>query len=70
VAQRIADLEKDSDQKATQMNELRAAEEKLRTIIAQTDTKVEALRREIEIVKVNESVQKAQAGRDLALGLG
>ena len=29
VAQRIADLEKDAGQKATQMNELRAAEEKL-----------------------------------------
>ena len=49
VAQRIADLEKDAGQKSTQMNELRAAEEKLRTVIAQTYTKVEALRREIEM---------------------
>lgn len=50
VAQRIADLEKDATQKSTQMTELRAAEEKLRTVIAQTDTKVEALHRAIDIV--------------------
>ena len=61
VAQRIADLEKDATQKSGQMTELRASEEKMRGIIAQTDTKIEALRREIEMVKVNESVQKAQA---------
>src|SRR3990167_2143668 len=61
VAQRIADLEKDATQKSGQMTELRAAEEKLRMVISQTDVKIEALRREIEIVKVNESVQKAQA---------
>ena len=61
VAQRIADLEKEAAQKSGQMTELRAAEEKMRGVIAQTDTKIEALRREIEMVKVNESVQKAQA---------
>ncbi|MCW5134583.1 PspA/IM30 family protein, partial [Burkholderia cenocepacia] len=61
VAQRIADLERDATQKATQVAEMRTAEDKLRQIIATTDTKVEALRREIEVVKVNESVQKAQA---------
>ncbi|MET3664985.1 PspA/IM30 family protein [Caulobacter sp. 1776] len=61
VAQRIADLEKDATQKSGQMTELRAAEEKMRTVISQTDVKIEALRREIEMVKVNESVQKAQA---------
>lgn len=61
VAQRIADLEKEAGQKGGQMTELRAAEEKMRGVIAQTDTKIEALRREIEMVKVNESVQKAQA---------
>jgi phage shock protein A len=61
VAQRIADLERDATQKAEQVAQLRTAEDKLRNIIAQTDTKIEALRREIEVVKVNDSVQKAQS---------
>ncbi len=61
VATRIADLERDSAQKATQTAELRTAEDRLRQIVAQTDTKIEALRREIEVVKVNESVQRAQS---------
>jgi phage shock protein A len=61
VAQRIADLERDSGQKGGQVAELRAAEDKLRQVIGQTDGKIEALRREIEIVKVNESVQRAQS---------
>ncbi|MET0273874.1 MAG: PspA/IM30 family protein, partial [Phenylobacterium sp.] len=61
VAQRIADLERDSNQKIEQVAQLKTAEEKLRTIIGQTDTKIEALRREIEVVKVNDSVQRAQA---------
>ncbi len=61
VAQRIADLERDATQKAEQVVQLRAAEDKLRTIVAQTDTKIEALRREIEVVKVNDSVQRAQS---------
>lgn len=75
VAQRIADLERDANTKAGQVAELRAAEEKLRQVISTTDTKIEALRREIEVVKVNESVQKAQsavvarsAGAGSALG--
>ncbi|WP_332768665.1 PspA/IM30 family protein [Phenylobacterium sp.] len=61
VATRIADLERDSLQKATQTAELRTAEDRLRQVVAQTDTKIEALRREIEVVKVNESVQRAQS---------
>jgi phage shock protein A len=61
VAQRIADLERDATQKSEQDTQLRTAEDKLRTIIAQTDTKIEALRREIEVVKVNDSVQRAQS---------
>lgn len=61
VAQRIADLEAESTQKASQVAEMRAAEERLRQVIAQTDNKIEALRREIEVVKVNESVQRAQS---------
>lgn len=61
VAQRISDLERDSTQKLTQVGELRTAEDRLRQVISQTDNKIEALRREIEVVKVNESVQRAQA---------
>jgi len=61
VAQRIADLDRDGGQKASQAQELRAAEDRLRTTISATDTKIENLRREIEIVKVNESVQRAQS---------
>jgi phage shock protein A len=61
VAQRIADLERDAGTKEGQSQELRVAEDRLRQVIAGTDTKIEALRREIEIVKVNESVQRAQS---------
>lgn len=61
VAQRIADLERDSGVKAGQVAELKAAEEKLRAIIVATDAKIETLRREVEVVRVNESVQRAQA---------
>lgn len=61
VAQRIAELERDAATKEGQIAEMRTAEAKLREIIAQTDTKVESLRREIEVVKVNDSVQRAQA---------
>lgn len=61
VAQRIADLERDINTKANQVLEMRTAEDKLRQVIGATDTKIEALRREIEVVKVNESVQRAQA---------
>jgi phage shock protein A len=61
VAQRIADLERDGGQKSGQLAELHASEAKLRQVISQTDAKIEALRREIEVVKVNESVQRAQS---------
>jgi phage shock protein A len=61
VAQRIADLERDAGTRTTQVAELRAAEDKLRQVVATTDTKIEALRREIEVVKVKESVQRAQS---------
>jgi phage shock protein A len=61
VAQRIADLERDAGVKAGQVAELKTAEARLRQVISQTDTKIEALRREIEVVKVNESVQRAQS---------
>ena len=61
VAQRIADLESDIAVKEPQIGDMRAAEEQLHTAIAATDRRIETLRREVEVVKVNESVQKAQA---------
>ena len=61
VAQRIADLEQDIALKEPQIGEMRAAEDQLHQAITATDRRIETLRREVEVVKVNESVQKAQA---------
>lgn len=61
VAQRIADLEQDIALKAPQVEDMRTAEEQIHVAVAATDRKIENLRREVEVVKVNESVQKAQA---------
>ena len=61
VAQRIADLEQDVATKAPQIADMRAAEDQIHAAIAATDRKIEQLRREVDVVKVNESVQKAQA---------
>jgi phage shock protein A len=61
VAQRIADLESEIATRGPMIEDMRAAEAKLRTAIAATDQKIETLRREIDIVKVNDSVQRAQA---------
>ncbi len=61
VAQRIADLEQDIALKEPQIEGMRAAEDQLHTAITATDRRIETLRREVEVVKVNESVQKAQA---------
>ncbi|WP_165185800.1 PspA/IM30 family protein [Caulobacter soli] len=61
VAQRIADLEQDIALKDPQVADMRAAEDQLHQAITATDRRVETLRREVEVVKVNESVQKAQA---------
>jgi len=61
VAQRIADLEQDIALKEPQIGDMRAAEDQLHTAITVTDRRIETLRREVEVVKVNESVQKAQA---------
>jgi phage shock protein A len=61
VAQRVADLEQDIAMKAPQIDEMRAAEDNIHKAIAGTDRRIEQLRREVEVVKVNESVQKAQA---------
>jgi phage shock protein A len=75
VAQRIADLEQEVTLKEPQLGEMRSAEDRLHQIIAATQQKVEGLRREIDVVKVNESVQRAQAsvvaggsGANAALG--
>ncbi len=61
VAQRIADLEQSIALKAPQVDGMREAEEQIHTAVAATDRKIEHLRREVDVVKVNESVQKAQA---------
>ncbi len=61
VAQRVADLEQDIAMKAPQVAEMRAAEDSIHKAVAATDRKIEQLRREVEVVKVNESVQRAQA---------
>ena len=61
VAQRIADLESDIALKEPQIADMRTAEDQLHTAISATDRRIETLRREVEVVKVNESVQKAQA---------
>jgi phage shock protein A len=61
VAQRIADLEQDIAMKAPQVADMRQAEDQIHAAIAATDRKIEQLRREVDVVKVNESVQKAQA---------
>ncbi|MDB5683960.1 MAG: PspA/IM30 family protein [Sphingomonas bacterium] len=61
VAQRIADLEQDIAVKAPQVDNMRQAEDQIHAAIAATDRKIEQLRREVDVVKVNESVQKAQA---------
>jgi len=61
VAQRIADLESDIGVKEPQIADMRVAEDQLHTAISATDRRIETLRREVDVVKVNESVQKAQA---------
>jgi phage shock protein A len=60
VAGRIAELETEIGTRGPQIENMKQAEARLRTAIASTDQKIEQLRREIDIVKVNESVQRAQ----------
>jgi phage shock protein A len=60
VAGRIAELETEIGTRGPLIDGMKAAEARLRTAIASTDHKIETLRREIDIVKVNESVQRAQ----------
>ena len=61
VAQRISELETDVTAKTPQLAEMKSAEERMHKTIATTQQRVETLRREIDVVKVNDSVQKAQA---------
>ncbi len=61
VAERLAKIEAEGTAKVPQVEEMRGAEDRLRQIIGGTDGKIEAFRREIEIVRANESVQRAQA---------
>jgi len=61
VAQRVADLEGDIALKTPQAAGMRTAEDQLHATIAATDRKIDQLRREVEVVRVNDSVQKAQA---------
>ncbi|RZJ05201.1 MAG: PspA/IM30 family protein [Brevundimonas sp.] len=60
VAQRIAELETEIGTRGPLIENMKQAEARLRTAIASTDQKIETLRREIDIVKVNDSVQRAQ----------
>ena len=60
VAVRIADLESEIATRGPVIEGMKEAETRLRAAIASTDQKIETLRREIDIVKVNESVQRAQ----------
>jgi len=60
VATRIAELETEIGNRGPLIENMKSAEARLRTAIATTDQRIETLRREIDIVKVNDSVQKAQ----------
>lgn len=61
VAERLATIESDLSAKTPQIEEMRGAEDRMRGIIQSGDGKIEALRREVDVVRANESVQKAQA---------
>ncbi|WP_153002729.1 PspA/IM30 family protein [Sphingomonas endophytica] len=61
VAERLAQIERELNAKNPQVADMRAAEDRMRGIIKQGDGKIEALRREVDVVRANESVQQAQA---------
>ena len=61
VAERLSTIEQDGSAKLPQVAEMRAAEDRMRAIIQSGDSKIEALRREVDVVRANDSVQKAQA---------
>lgn len=60
VAQRIAELETEIGTRGPLIEGMKQAETRLRQAIAATDQKIETLKREVDIVKVNDSVQRAQ----------
>ncbi|MEH3103223.1 MAG: PspA/IM30 family protein [Sphingomonas phyllosphaerae] len=61
VAERLAQIERELNAKNPQVADMRGAEDRMRGIIKQGDGKIEALRREVDVVRANESVQQAQA---------
>lgn len=61
VAERLASIEAEQATKMPQIADMRTAEDRIRGIIKQSDGKIQALAREVEVVRANESVQKAQA---------
>lgn len=61
VAQRLATIEQELGGKRPQVEEMRTAEDRMRGIIKSGDGKIESLRREVDVVRANESVQQAQA---------
>ncbi len=61
VAGRLAQIEQDESAKTPQIAEMRQAEDRIRGLITQGDGKIESLRREVDVVRANDSVQKAQA---------
>ena len=61
VAERLASIEAEEATKTPQIADMRTAEDRIRGIIKQSDGKMQALSREVEVVRANESVQKAQA---------
>ncbi len=61
VAERLAVIEREVNAKTPQVADMRGAEDRMRGIIKSGDGKIEALRREVDVVRANESVQQAQA---------
>lgn len=61
VAQRIGALEQELATHAATSASYRTAETKMRTTITQTESRIAALKREIDTVRATEAVQKAQA---------
>lgn len=61
VAERLSTIEQDGSAKLPQVEEMRAAEDRMRAIIQSSDSKIEGLRREVDVVRANDSVQRAQA---------
>lgn len=61
IARRIAEWEADVAAGETLVAESRAAEARMRATVTTTESRIEALRREVETVRATEAVQAAQA---------